>query len=236
MRYPTLVLRPLALLFVAVTFLSACAAFEPADCRQADLASYADAMAAKLKNFQQQAELVAASPRMSMATPMQRLLDLQNETREIAAPGCVRHFHEEILTAMETQQRGFQQFAAQGDQMVALGFVAIGKDDLEKAATELEAIRAGAAPTPVPTPEPVSPSEPGVVADATLLLNDPAGTGFFQICPSDQFEIIGRRTEGETVWARVRITRVGPKNCNAILGQAPRGFEGWLRDADVKAP
>jgi hypothetical protein len=236
MRHPSLALRLFALLFVASAFMSACAVFESADCRQADLATYADTMSAKLKNFQQQAELVAASPRMSMAIPLQRLLDLQNETHEIFAPGCVRYFHEQILSAMETQQRGFQQFAAQGDEMTALGFVTIGRDDLEEATAELDAIRAGTAPTPVPTPEPVSPPEPGAVDDAMMLLNDPGGTGIFQVCPSDQFEVIGRRTEGETVWARVRITRQGTESCTEILGRAPREFEGWLKDTDVKAP
>ena len=229
-------LRMLALVFLASTSLSACAIFEPADCRKADLASYADTLAAKLKTFQQQAELVGATPRVSMGTPLQRLLDLQNETREIATPGCLSDFHEGILEAMETQQRGFQQFAAQQDEMAAMGLVTIGRDDLEDAVGELDAIRLGTAPTPVPTPEPVSPPEPGVVDDAMLLLNDPNGTGIFQICPSDQFEVIGRRTEGETVWARVRITRQGSESCNEILGRAPREFEGWLKDADVKAP
>lgn len=222
-------LRVLALVFLASTFLSACAIFEPADCRQADLTTYADTMAAKLKTFQQQAELVGATPRVSMGTPLQRLLDLQNETREIGTPGCLSAFHEEILTAMETQQRGFQQFAAQQDEMAAMGFVTIGRDDLEDAAAKLDAIRAGMVPTPIPTPEPVSPPEPGVVDDAMLLLNDPGGTGIFQICPSDQFEVIGHRTEGDVLWARVRVTRVGSEECAAILARAPREFEGWLR-------
>jgi hypothetical protein len=236
MRHRSLWLSILALMFLASTFLSACAAFEPADCRQADLAAYADTMAAKIVAFQQQADLVAATPRLGIGTPLQRLLDLQNETRAITAPGCLRDFHRGILDAMETQQRGFQQFAAQQDELVAASLITIGKDNLTAATAELDGIRTGTVPTPAPTPEPVSPPEPGVVEKASLLQQTPGGTGIFQVCPSDQFEIIGRRNVGDVLWALVRITRVGSEECAEILARAPREFEGWLRDSDVKAP
>lgn len=236
MRHRSLRLSMLALVFLASMVLSACAAFEPADCRKADMATYADAMSAKITMFQQQADLVSATPRVGLGTPLQRLLDLQNETREIVAPGCLRDFHEGILAAMQIQQRGFQQFAAQQGETVAVSYITIGKEDLVAAAADLDTIRAGVIPTPLPTPEPVSPPEPGVVGAATLLQTKPDGTGMFQVCPDDRFEIIGRQTVGEVVWARVRINRIGTAECLDLLPRAPKDFEGWLHDSDVKAP
>jgi hypothetical protein len=236
MHHQSLTRSLLTLIVLATTLLTGCAVFEPADCRKADLTTYADAVTSKIKAFQQQGDLVAATPRVGLGMPLQRLLDLQNETRAIEAPGCLRHFHENVLEAMEIQQHGFQQFAAQQNELVAVSLITMGKENLATAVDDLEALRAGVVPTPVPTPEPVSPPEPGAVEEVTLLEMQPNGTGAFQVCPDDQFVIVARRSIGEASWVKVRITRIGKAACTELLPRAPKDFEGWLPDGKVRAP
>lgn len=229
-------MRHLFLLLMALMTLVGCAALEPADCRKADLVTYADTVEKQIATFEQQAQLVAASPRMSIGVPLQRLLDIQTETRDVVAPGCLTAFHDQVTEAMATQQRGFQAFAAQqGTDAEAAAMIQLGKLQLTTVASELVSIQEGTLP---PAPEPVTPPEPGVVQESTLvrLAPGPDAKGAMAVCPSDRFEIIGRRTIEDASWVQIRVTAAGPNDsCIRVFGPPPIGVEGWLLDSEVFA-
>src|SRR5262245_55983944 len=63
-------------------------------CADAALKIYADAVDTEIAAFQQQAQLVSTTPRVSLGVPLQKLLDIQSETRKIKAPQCLTKFHE----------------------------------------------------------------------------------------------------------------------------------------------
>lgn len=239
---PARILAALALVVLLVSALAGCAAFEPADCRKADLVTYADEMENQIAAYQQQVGLVEVAPRVGIATPLQRLLDLQNETRAVEAPGCLADYHGRVVEAMEFHQAVFQDFAAQRapDALTASGLVGA-KASLDELADQLETIRAGtvpATPTPIPptpTPEAISPPERGIVGKTELLLFTPAADsrGVFEVCEGDFFEVFARSGE----YVQVRITALGNGvRCSGVLPHVAVGLEGWLRDDAVFAP
>jgi hypothetical protein len=85
---------------IAVALLGLAGCSEPAECRRADMATYADAVATQISAFRRQSDLVAATPRIGMATPLQRLLDIQTATRAIAPPGCLAEYHTRLGRTM----------------------------------------------------------------------------------------------------------------------------------------
>jgi hypothetical protein len=148
MRAPTLLVSLFAL--VAALLLSGCG--EPADCKKADLATYADAMQTQIASFRQQADLAASTPRVGMGAPLQRLLDIQTETRKVTAPGCAVEHHNMVVRAMNLHQMALQGFAAQTyDDVITGTMLASAKQFLGEREAELAQIRAGTIP-PTPTP------------------------------------------------------------------------------------
>lgn len=238
------------LLIVGVLLLSACdaqavaplAALTPTpdSCTAEALATYGAAMRAAIENYQEQAELVATVSRVSIATPLQRLLDLQNETEKINVPPCVENHKARVIAAMSNHQSKFQDFAAQriDDALVAAGLL-VAKTQLETAAGELKAISAG---TPPATPEVLAEPEP-VVVGAFTILSPIAGGGSGNVgavCPADSLEIIARQDIANTVWVQVRVVKIGEADptCDAVTTgmRADVDDEGWINDNAVFAP
>jgi hypothetical protein len=122
-------------------------------CGSAALTRYADATEKLVQQFDQQAVLVSSTPRVSMGVPMQRLLDIRTETDAIIPPECLVEFHEQVTSMMGMYQLGYQNFAAQGDEITTQAALQVA-DDVHKAVVAgFEHIRQGAVP---PTPTPVT--------------------------------------------------------------------------------
>lgn len=235
-------MRSLIIILATLVALVGCAVFEPADCRKADLATYADAVESQVATYRQQVDLTAATPRVGLGPALQRLLDIQTATRDLAAPGCVADFHSQLLAAMQNYQQAFQDFAAQrGTDALLAGKIANAKNRMDAAAAALPAIKAG---TPPPTAETLSSPEPGVVSRVAFL-SPSVGGGSGNVgvlCPADAFEIIARQNDiSGASWAHVRVTAIGEADatCAAIatgIGRAAIGADGWLLDSEVFAP
>lgn len=115
-------------------------------CGPAGLTAYADTVEAQLGRFDRQSEVVAASPRMSIATPLQALMDIQEEVRATAVPPCLADFHAAVLNAMDWHRSGFMAFAEQrGDQTVAVNF-RIGNQQFQLVRAGLSQLREGVIP------------------------------------------------------------------------------------------
>jgi hypothetical protein len=207
---------------------------EPSDCTTEAVQAYAEQMGEAIADYQEQAELTGTVSRVSIAAPLQRLLDLKNDAEDVEAPECVAAHQARTVAAMDAQQAAFQDFAAQRGEDAEIGAaLLIAQVQLERAAEALEPMGDGVAPTPAPTAEAVSPPEPGVVSESTLLMIEPDSTGVYALCPSDRFQVVARSGE----WVQVRITKPGAAtDCTRVLAVPAEGVEGWLRDADVFAP
>lgn len=165
-------LHRFGLLGLACLLLAACgAATAPsapvtAACSTAAMATYASAVAKLAATYQQQAELTAATPRASIGTPLQRLLDVQQETQALDVPPCLAAYHARIVAAMQLQQQGFQDFAANRGDTAASAKIAEGASALATAAAQLGLVEAGQVPpTPAPAPPPTAtpvPPTPGL--------------------------------------------------------------------------
>jgi hypothetical protein len=221
--------------------LASCAVPGMGSCNQGAMSAYADAAGAQLRQFEQQAALVAAAPRIGLAEPLQRLLDIQTATRAVEAPECVADFHARLVGVMEAEQNTYQQFAAQTLDAAAAG-AQLREHQAARAelATLLDTIRAGTVPPlPAPTaaPEPVTPPESATVSKTMLLMSAPAGAGSYEVCPGDLLSINARVTEGGSDWVRVIVlTNEGAAGCTGVLPQAPIATSGWLPDSEVSAP
>jgi hypothetical protein len=221
-----------------------------ADCRPEDLTAYAGTIETQITTYRQQVDLTAASPRMSMGTPLQRLLDIQTATRAIAAPPCLAGYHGEVIKAMEFHQRVLQDFASQAaTDAITAGGLAGAKRALDELAAQLPTIKAGSVP-PTATPVPPTPSaevltepEPGAVQEAQMIW--PAlgvFTGATSLCPADTFDIVARQqARGDEFWVQIKVTNIGPPDdgCKALMainGRVAVGDTGWLPDSVVFAP
>jgi hypothetical protein len=246
----------LLLALIALTVVAGCGnptSGDPADCRKADLASYATAIQNQIISFRQQADLVASTPRASIGAPLQRLLDIQTATRAIAAPGCLADYHSRIIAAMNAFQQAYQGFAAQAlTNTDAAALLGSAKNALDAQESELTQIRAGAvppAPTDTPTAVPTStptavptptatPKRSLVNAMAVLLLSpgDSDSNGKAHVCPSDRFNVIDRKTIETIAWVQVRVVSLGNGSCSPKTPHATLDTEGWLREKDIETP
>lgn len=130
---------------------------EAGACEAATLNSYADAVEPQIRAFEQQAQLVGTTPRASLGAPLQRLLDIQTETRKLNVPVCLKDFHTRILDMMQVHQIGYQNFAAQGDETMTQASLLVGAQNLADIKRDLKTIREGTVPpipTPIATPKP----------------------------------------------------------------------------------
>lgn len=237
-------LARIAVALAAVVLLAGCGAFEPADCRKADLAAYADQMEQQIQTFRQQSDLVATAPRMTMGVPLQRLLDIQTATRAIAAPGCVADYHERTVRTMEIHQIAYQGFASQQiDASIVALTLAEGKRLLDEAEANLGVIRAGTVP-PTPTPIPATPT-PAPTATAEVLAEPQRASipavvssaltpgpvrGGYTFCFGDQVDLLARQRIDGLDWVKVRLV----KRASGCPSQTDVGEESWLLASEVK--
>lgn len=130
---------------------------EAADvCGMTALNTYADAIDEEIKTFQMQTSVAGASPRMSIGTALQRLLDLQTETRRTKTPDCLKTYHERVVGAMGLYRYAYENFAAQGDDSITTLALQMGQTELDAVQKDLPTIRSGKmpiVPTPMPTPK-----------------------------------------------------------------------------------
>lgn len=126
-----------------------------ADCSLQKMSAYADAASQEITAFRQQAQLVGSTPRVGLGVPLQRLLDIQTETRKLDVPPCLSAYNERLTRIMQIHQVAYQQFAAQGNETVITQLLQTGDDELKQAEQQLTNIKAGnipAEPTPNVTP------------------------------------------------------------------------------------
>src|SRR5690242_7776105 len=124
-------------------------------CGKEALASYADAMNGQIIAFEQQAQLVGATPRVGLGVPLQRLLDIQTETRKFKTPACLKDFQERVAGMMQLHQMGYQNFAAQGSETTTQASLQVAADELVAVKKGIAELRAGTLPAkPAATPTP----------------------------------------------------------------------------------
>jgi uncharacterized protein YcfL len=124
-------------------------------CAEKALSEYADAIDVQVRSFRQQAQLVSSTPRASLGGPLQKLLDIQTETRKVKVPACLKEFHTRVGGMMELYQLAYQNFAAQGSEISTQAFLQVADDELKAITEGIATIRTGqmpALPTPAPTP------------------------------------------------------------------------------------
>jgi hypothetical protein len=127
---------------------------EAADvCGKMTLNTYADAVEEEIRTFEMQISVTQSTPRGSIGTALQRMVDLQTEMRRMKTPECLKAYHERIVSMMGLYRLAFQNFAAQGTESMTTAALQMGQQDLDAVKKDLQTIRAGTVPT-VPTPAP----------------------------------------------------------------------------------
>jgi hypothetical protein len=129
-------------------------------CGAAKLNAYADTVEEQLQTFEAQTGLASSTPRVSLGTPLQKLLDIQTETRRMDAPECLKAYHEQLVGMMGLYRLAYETFAAQGDETLVQASLQVGGETLATLKQGLTTIRQGQVPpTPVPaTPVAVAPT------------------------------------------------------------------------------
>lgn len=118
-------------------------------CSATRLTGYAEAVERLLDRYEAQTDVVASTPRVGLGTPLQRLLDYEDEARAIEAPPCLADFHDTILTMMQRFRQGYQTFAAQGSDTTIATSLAQGEQLMADLRGALPTIRDGAIPAPI---------------------------------------------------------------------------------------
>jgi hypothetical protein len=126
-------------------------------CEQPTLNVYADAVEEQITTFEQQATLTGSTPRVSMGVPMQKLLDIQTETRRMDVPNCMQEYHERVVSMMGLYRIAYETFAGQGDESLSQASLMLGGESLGRVKAELATIRKGEVP-PTSTPAPATPT------------------------------------------------------------------------------
>lgn len=116
-------------------------------CGAEALTAYADTAEKQMERFERQATLVGSTPRMSMGEPMQRLLDIQDETDQIDAPACLADYHERLVGMMGLYRLAYSTFSAQGDEATTQLSLTMGDDELKVLRDALTELRDGKVPT-----------------------------------------------------------------------------------------
>lgn len=126
-------------------------------CGPQALETYASAIDSQLRAFRQQADLVGATPRVGLGLPLQRLLDIQSDTRKLVPPVCLGAYHERVVGMMELHQMAYQNFAGQGDEAMTSGLLLMANKEFTALQSDLKTIHTGTLPptvVPVRTPTP----------------------------------------------------------------------------------
>jgi hypothetical protein len=115
-------------------------------CEPAALKAYAARAEDQLQAFEQQAQLVGTTPRVGLGVPLQRLLDIQTETRKLETPECLQPVHARVLDAMDLHQQAYQNFAGQGDEALTTRLLQEAAASLATAHADLTKLAAGTLP------------------------------------------------------------------------------------------
>lgn len=125
-------------------------------CSAAKLTAYATVAEDKIRGFEQQAQLVGSTPRVSLGAPLQRLLDIQTETRALEVPPCATEIQNALVEAMDVYQQAYQNFAAQGSDTTTTSLIETAGQGFDRAKKALAELKSGRVPTlgPFSTPTP----------------------------------------------------------------------------------
>lgn len=89
-------------------------------CSDAKLQAYVVEVDQLVSRYEAQAEVVAATPRVGLGTPLQALLEYEDQARELEAPECLAEYNTAIFAMMQRYRAGYQAFAAQDASSAAL--------------------------------------------------------------------------------------------------------------------
>lgn len=132
---------------------SAVASAEAARCAPAGLSTYATTVEEQVRTFEMQSGLTSSTPRASMGAALQRLLDIQTETRRMEVAPCLTAFHAEVVSMMGLYRLAYETFAAQGSEAITTVSLRQGDEALANIKQGLATLRAGTIPV-LPTPSP----------------------------------------------------------------------------------
>lgn len=121
-------------------------------CSDARLATYTDELERLLDRYENQTEVVASTPRVGLGTPLQRLIDYEDEARDIDVPECLTDYHAAVIAMMEAFRDAYQTFAAQGSQAVIEKRLADGRQLLADIRGAIPDLREGVLPGEISIP------------------------------------------------------------------------------------
>lgn len=130
----------------------ATATAEADSCSDSKLVTYADDLEQLLDRYENQTEIVGATPRVGLGAPLQRLVDYEDEARELAAPDCLADYHAAVTAMMERYREGYQNFAAQGPDATTTNALAEGQQLMADIRGALPDIREGVLPGEIRIP------------------------------------------------------------------------------------
>lgn len=129
------------------------------ECGQKAFTAYAETIDMQIQSFEMQASLTGSTPRVSMGTPLQELLNIQTETMKVDAPSCLKGYQERVVSMMGLYRVGYETFAGQGEETMVQAALQLGDESLRKLKKDLAEIKAGKTPiepTPLPGSTPTS--------------------------------------------------------------------------------
>lgn len=121
-------------------------------CSDADLIIYADELERLLDRYAAQADVTASTPRASLGGPLQRLLDYEDEARNLVPPDCLADYHAAVGVMMERYRQGYQTFAAQGSQQTIDQALTDGRQLMADLRGAIPSIRDGVLPGEIGPP------------------------------------------------------------------------------------
>lgn len=131
----------------------ATATAEADSCSDAALVAYADDVEQLLDRYEAQTEVTGSTPRVSLGGPLQRLVDYEDEVRELVVPDCLEQFHEALGVMMQRFRQGYQTFAAQGDTLTINQALTDGRQLMADLRGALPSIREGVLPGDIAIPQ-----------------------------------------------------------------------------------
>jgi hypothetical protein len=131
---------------------AATAEVEADPCSDADLIAYADAVERLLERYEAQTEVVGSTPRASLGGPLQRLVDYEDEARELEAPECLADYNAAVLVMMQRYRQAYSTFAAQGNQATIDQALTDGRQLMADLLGALPSIRDGVLPGEIALP------------------------------------------------------------------------------------
>lgn len=119
-------------------------------CSRISLPAYGEVVELLVSRYEAQAEVVAATPRVSLGTPLQALLGFEDEARAIVTPACLTDYNAAIVSMMERYRKGYQAFAAQ---QADVGLLLGQAETIKKGVNDgIVSLRQGQFPAPIAIP------------------------------------------------------------------------------------